>query len=76
MGWGASYSSFHCDQLGDGYALMCIHVGLGGQALLHDIYVHTETVTRRVARGVYKAKDSGTYISFGGVVIIILHMAE
>ena len=31
--------------------------------------------TRRVVRGVYKTKDSGASISFGGGIRINLHMA-
>ena len=74
---GADHSLFHYDLLGGGCILICIHVGLRRHALLHDCFAQgPSAVTRRVARGVHKAKDSGAYISFGGESDIILHMAE
>ena len=48
---------------------MCIHVSLGGQALLSNVFAQTlSTDTHHVARGIYKAKDLGAYNSFGGGV--------
>ena len=56
---------------------MCLHVGLGGQALLHAVFAQVlSEVIRRVARGIYRAKESGACNSSGGGVRIILHMAE
>ena len=57
-------------QLCGGYILMCLHFGLGGQALLHDYFFEAPLVE------FHKAKDLGAYIRFWGGVEIILLMAE
>ena len=78
---GTNPSLFHFDLLGGGCILMCLHVGLAGllNGLLPTEWVLSQTPstrTRRMACGVYKAKDSGAYISFGGGVKFILHITE
>ena len=56
---------------------MWIHVSLGGQALLlhaDAFYGNTVYGAWRMASGVFKAKDSGVYFSFGGGVVMVLLM--
>ena len=56
---------------------MCIHFGLGGLVTSQQGYVQTpSTQTRRVARGIFKAKDQGAFISVVGRVRINLHVME
>ena len=56
---------------------MCKHVGLGGQALLHEIFAQAPSLVHIAWHvEIHLAKDSGSYFSFGGGVRFILHMAR
>lgn len=77
MEWGANPSLFHFDLLGCGCILMCLNVGLGGHALLHEVFAPTPSMhSRRGARGVYKVEDSATYISSGGYMAVYVFVSR
>ena len=79
MGWGASYPSFHCDQLGGRCILMCVHFGLGARTLLLDFLCKGlfPSDTPRGAWRFTKLKTQELTLALrGGVGINLVHMAE
>ena len=67
--------SFHCDELGGGCILLCVHVGLGAQALLPDVFAPAPLVVAWRVECI-ELKTRKLIIALGGGVQIIVHMAE